>query len=166
MRTLFINGPNIAKFFNWFLVHRISLTQNDFDLQVVCLGCPLLLLHLFRLHQVERRHQTDHEQFHALNLGHFHVIPTKSGANGSTGNHVAQSKVNNCSPQKSSFKTQSFAILSVTYVPFFSFVAFHSKIQPISDYLRMWPVSKTVVSTKTDGNSGYYLAKEIPQTWN
>merc|ERR1712079_604876 len=93
----------------------LNVCSHDAD-EVVCLGCPLLLLHFFRLHKVERRHQTDHEQFHALNLGHFHVILTKSGANGSTGNHVALSKANNCTQKNPRLKPRALLYYqAVTY---------------------------------------------------
>ena len=45
------------------------------------LGGRLLLLHQLRQHQVQRRHQADHEQLHALYLGRGDVLPPKPHAN-------------------------------------------------------------------------------------
>ena len=47
----------------------------------VRLGGSLLLLHQLCQHKVQRRHQADHEQLHALHLCRGHVLPAEPHAN-------------------------------------------------------------------------------------
>ena len=41
------------------------------------LGGGLLLLHQLRQHEVQRRHEADHVQLHALHLRRGHVLPAE-----------------------------------------------------------------------------------------
>ena len=52
-----------------------------FTLDQVRLGGSLLLLHQLCQHEVQRRHQADHEQLHALHLGCGDVLPAEPDAN-------------------------------------------------------------------------------------
>ena len=57
----------------------LDVRPHDAD-EVVRLDRPLLLLHQLRQHQAQRRHQADHEQFHALHLRCGHVLPPEPHA--------------------------------------------------------------------------------------
>ena len=60
--------------------YRLYFVQN----QVVWLGGGLLLLHQFRQHKVQRRHQADHVQLHAVHLRRRDVLSTEPNSDDSS----------------------------------------------------------------------------------
>ena len=50
----------------------------------VWVGGSLLFLHQLRQHEVQRRHEADHEQLHALHLRRGHVLPAEPHAHDPT----------------------------------------------------------------------------------
>ena len=70
-----------SKFTRYFTILINSIYIQN---QVVWLGRCLLLLHQLRQHQVQRRHQADHVQLHALNLRSGDVLPSEPNTNDSS----------------------------------------------------------------------------------
>ena len=60
--------------------HDLLDVRPDDEDEVVRVDRPLLLLHQFRQHQAQRRHQANHEQLHVEHFGGRHVLPPEPSA--------------------------------------------------------------------------------------